>query len=82
MEDMGYSANMVGRKENSANQIGLADSSMDLEKERVVMTSLEMGVEIGFATYYIDEHYTAEAEKKKLGLKTYQIALVAIGDAG
>ena len=79
---MGYSANMVGHKENLANQIGLSDSSTDLEKETVVMTSSEMGVEIGFATYYIAEHYTAEAGKKKLGLKTYQISLVAIGDAG
>ena len=76
MEDMRYSANMVGCKENSANQIGLADSSMDLEKEMVVMTSSEMGVEIDFATYYI-----VEAEKKKSGLKTYLIALVSIGDA-
>ena len=82
MEDMGYSANMVGRKENSANQIGLSDSSTDLEKEMVVMTSSKMGVEIGFATYCIIEHYTVEAGKKKLGLKTYQIASVAIGDAG
>ena len=82
MEDMSYSANMVGRKENSANQIGLADSSMDLEKEMVVMTSSQMGVEIGFATYYIAERYIVEAEKKKLDLKTYLIALVAIGDAG
>ena len=82
MEGMSYSANMVGRKENSANQIGLADSSMDLEKEMVVMTSSEMGVEIGFATYYIAESYTVEAKKKNLGLKTYPIALVAIGNAG
>ena len=74
MEDMGYSANMVERRENSANQIGLSDSSTDLEKERVVMTSSEMGVEIGFATYYIAEYYIAEAGKKKLGPKTYQIS--------
>ena len=73
---------MVGRKENSASRIGLFDSSTDLEKETTVMTNSEMGVEIGFATYYIAEHYTAEARKKKLGLKTYQTALVAIGDAG
>ena len=81
MEDMSYSANMVGRKENLANQIGLDDSSMDLEKETVVMTSLEMGIEIGFATYYIAERYTVEAEKE-LGLKTYLISSVSIGDAG
>ena len=74
MEDMSYSANMVGCKENLASQIGLSDSSMDLEKETAVMTSSEMGVEIGFATYHIAEHYTAEAGKKNLGPKTYQIA--------
>ena len=74
MEDMSYSANMVGRRENLASRIGLFDSSMDLEKETTVMTSSEMGVEIGFATYYIAEHYTAGAGKKKLGLKTYQIS--------
>ena len=82
MEDMGYSANMVERRENSANQIGLSDSSTDLEKERTVVTSLKMGVEIDFATYYIVEHYTVEAEKKKLGLETYQIVSAATGSAG
>lgn len=82
MEGMGYSANMVGRKKISANQIGLFGSSTDLEKGTVVVTNSKMGVEIGFATYYIAEHYTAEAGKKKLDLNTYQIALAAIGDAG
>ena len=44
MEDMSYSANMVGCKENLASRIGLSDSSMDLEKEMAVMTSLGLGV--------------------------------------
>ena len=82
MEGMGYYANMVGRKESSANQIGLSDSSTDLEKKTTVVTSSKMGVVIGFATYCIVEHYKVEAGKKKLGLKTYQIASVSIGDAG
>ena len=82
MEDMYYSANTVGSKENLASRIGLSDSSMDLEKETAVMTSLEMGVQIGFATYHIAEHCIVEVEKKKLDPKTYLIALVATGDAG
>ena len=73
MEDMGHFANMVECKENSANQIGLSDSAMGLKKEMIVVTSLKMGVEIGFATYHIIEHYIVEAEKKRLGLETYQI---------
>ena len=77
MEGMSYFANMVECKENLANQIGLADSSMDLGKEMVVMTSSGMGFEIDFSTYYI-----VEAEKKESGQKTYLIALVAIGDTG
>ena len=44
MEDMSCSANMVGCRENLASRIGLCDSSMGLEKETAVMTSLEMGV--------------------------------------
>jgi len=79
---MAHFSNMVERKESLANQIGLSDSSMDLEKETTVVTSSKMAVEIGFATYCIVEHYMVEAGKKKLGLKTYQIASVAIGDAG
>ena len=48
MEDMSYSANMVGCRENLASRIDLFDSSMDLEKETTVITSSEMGVEIDF----------------------------------
>jgi len=76
---MDYSANMVGGKGSLANQIG---SSMDSEKETFEVTNSKMEVETGFATYYVAEHCTAEAEKKRWGLKTYRIALAAIGDAG
>ena len=69
--EMSYLANMVEYKENSANQIGLPDSATSLKKEKTVVTSLEMGVGIDFATYYMVEHYTAETEKKRLGPKTY-----------
>ena len=82
MEDMGYFANMVECKGNSANQIGLPDSATGLKKETTVVTSLKMGVGTDFATYYIVEHYTVEAEKKKLGLETYQIVSAAIGGTG
>ena len=82
MEDMGHFFNMVKCKENSANQIGLSDSAMGLKKETIVVTSLKMGVEIDFSTYYIVEHYTVEAEKKRLGLETYQMVSAATGDAG
>ena len=82
MEGMGYLANMVECKGNSDNQIGLPDSAMGLKKETTVVTSLETEVGIDFATYYIVEHYIVGAEKMMVGLKTYQIALVAIGDAG
>ena len=75
-----YFANMVGHRENSANWVGLPDSAMGLMKEMTVVTNSEMGVD--FSTYYIVEHDMVEAEKKKSGLKTYLIALVAIGDAG
>ena len=81
MEDMAHFANMVERKESSANQIGLSDSSTDLEKETTVVTSLETGVGIDFATYYIVEHYTAETENKRLGPKTYQIFVTATDGA-
>ena len=82
MEDMGYFANMVECKGNSASQIGLSDSATGLGKETAMLANLKMGVEIDFATYYIVGHCTAEAGKKRLGLKTYRIALAAIGDAG
>ena len=78
---MHYFANMVEYKEDSANQIGLPDSAMGLKKETTVVTSLKMGVGSDFATYYIIEHYTLEAEKKKLGLETYQIVSAATGNA-
>ena len=79
---MGYFANMVEYEGNSANQIGLADSAMGLTKETMVVTSLKMGFGVDFSTYYIVEHYIVEAEKRRLGLKTYQIVLAATGGAG
>ena len=82
MEGMGYLANMVECKGNSANQIGLPDSATGLKKKTTVVTSLEMEVGIDFATYYIVKHYIVGAEKKKLGLKTYQIVSTATGGAG
>ena len=82
MKDVGHFANMVECKGNLANQIGLFDSAMGLKKETIVVTSLKMGVEIDFATYYIVEHYTVEVEKKRLSLETYQIVSAATGDAG
>ena len=82
MEDMGHFGNMVECKGNSANQIGLPDSATGLKKEMTVVTSLETRVGIDFATYYIVEHYTVGAEKKKLGLETYQIVSAATGGAG
>ena len=82
MKDMGHFANMVECKENSANRIGLSDSAMGLKKETIMVTSLKMGVEIDFATYYIVEHYTVEVEKKRLSLETYQIVSASTGDAG
>ena len=78
MEDM---ANMVECKGNMANQIGLLDSATGLKKETTMVTSLKMGVGTDFATYYIVEHYIVEAEKKKLGLKTYLIVVVSINGA-
>ena len=79
---MGYFANMVEYKGNSANQIGLVDSAMGLKKETMVVTSLRMGLGADFATYYIVENYIVEAEKKRLGLKTYQIVLAATSGTG
>ena len=81
MVGMNYFANMVGYKEDSANQIGLPDSATSLRKETTAVTSLETGIGIDSATYYIVEHFTAEAEKKKLGLETYQIVSVATDGA-
>ena len=82
MVDMSYFANMVGYKEDSANQIGLRDSATGLRKETAVVTSLEMGIGIDSTTYYIVEHYTVKAEKKKLGLETYQIVSAATDGVG
>lgn len=79
MEDM---ANMVECKGNSANQIGLPDLATGLKKETTVVTSLKMGVGTNFSTCYIVEHYTVEAEKKKLGLETYHIVSAATGGVG
>ena len=82
MKDMGYFANMVECKGNSANQFVLFDSAMDLKKETIVVTSLKMGVEIDFSTHHIVEHYTVGVEKKRLSPETYQIVSAATGDAG
>ena len=82
MEDMGYFAKMVECKGNSANQIGLPDSATGLRKETTEVTSLETGIGIDSATYYIVKHYTAESEKKKLGLETYQIVSAATDGIG
>jgi len=79
---MGYFANMVRYKEDLANQIGFLDSATGLRKETTVVTILEMGVGIDFATCYTVEHYTVEAEKKKLGLETYQIVAATTNNAG
>ena len=76
MLDMHYFANMVGHREDSTNWIGLLDSATGLMKEMTVVINLGRG--IYFATYYIIEHDIVEAEKKKLGLKTYQIVAAAI----
>ena len=77
MLGMCYFTNMVGHMENSANWIGLLDSATGLMKEMTLVTNLERGVEVDFATYYIVEHYTVETEKKKLGPKTYQTVATA-----
>ena len=77
---MHYFSNMVEYKESLANQMGLPDSTTGLMKETTEVTSLGVGVD--FATYYIVEHYTAETEKKRSGLKTYQIVVAATDDAG
>ncbi len=82
MVGMCYFSNMVGYKEDSANQIGLPDSAMGLRKETTMVTSFEMGVGIEFSTYYTVEHYTTEAKKKKLVLETYQIVAAAINGVG
>ena len=82
MEGMGYFANMAECKGNSTNQIGLPDSATGLKKETTVVTSLKMGVGADFATCYIVENYTVEAEKKKLGLETYQIVSAATDGVG
>ena len=47
-----------------------------------MVTSLGMGVEIGFAMYYTVEHYTGDTEKKKLDMKTYQFVVATTDDAG
>ena len=82
MKGMGHFANMVEYKGNSANQFGLFDSAMGLKKEMIVVTSLQMGFEIDFATYHIVEHYTVGFERKRLGPETYQVVSAATGGAG
>ena len=56
MLGMGYFANMVGHRENSANWIGLLDSATGLMKEMTMVTNSEREVEVDFSTYYIVEH--------------------------
>jgi len=73
---------MVEYRENSANQRGLPDSATGLMKGTTEVTSLGAGVGIDFATYYIVEHYTTETEKKRSGLKTYQIVVASTDGAG
>ena len=82
MEDMGCYEKIVEYKENLANWIGMPESATGLKKETTVVTSLKMGVGTEFSTYYIVEHYIVEAEKKKLGLETYQIVSATTGGAG
>ena len=80
MLDIHFFANMVGHRENLVNWVGLLDSAMEMMKEMIVVTN--SGREVDFATlYYIVEHDIVEAEKKKLGLKTYLIVVAAIDDA-
>jgi len=68
---------MVGYRENLANWVGLLDSATEMMKEMIVVTN--SGREVDFATlYYIVERDLMEAEKKKLGLKTYMIFAAAI----
>jgi len=78
---MGYFPNMVECKKNSANQISLPNSATGLKKQTTVVTNSKMGVGTDFSTYYIVEHYTVEAKKKKLGLETYQIILASTSGA-
>jgi len=71
---------MVECRENLANWVGLLDSTMEMMKEMVVVSN--SGREVDFATLcYIVEHDIVEAEKKKMGLRTYLIAVAAIDGA-
>lgn len=73
-------ANMVGYRENLANQVDLLRLTMVMMKEMVVVTNLRR--EVDFATlYYIVENDIVEAEKKKLDLGTYLIVMAAIDGA-
>jgi len=68
---------MVGYRENLANWVGLLDLAMEMMKKMIAVTN--SGREVDFATsYYIVEHDIVEAKKKKQGLKTYLIVVVAI----
>ena len=67
---------MVGYREIFSNWVALLDSAMEM----IAVTN--SGREVDFATlYYIVEHDTVEAEKKKLDLGTYLIVAVAIDGA-
>ena len=82
MVDMGCFASMVGDKEDLTSHIGLSNLATGLQKGTAVMTNLEMGVETDFAMYYNVEYCTADTEKKRLGMKTYQFVAAATDDAG
>lgn len=65
---------------NLANWVGFLDLAMEMMKEMIVVTNSRR--EVDFTTFYsIVEHDIVEAEKKKLGLKTYLIVATAIDDA-
>ena len=80
MLDMHYFSNMVGYRENLANWVGLLDLAMEMMKDMIVVTN--SGREVDFSTlYYIVEHDIMEAEKKKMGLKTYLFFAASIDGA-
>ena len=77
MLDIHCFTNMVEYRENLANWVDLFGLAMAMMKEMVVVTNSRR--EVDFATlYYIVEHDIVEAEKKKLGLKTFLIVEIAI----
>jgi len=73
---------MVEYRESLANQMGFPNSATGLMKETTEVIILGARVGIDFPTYYIVEHYTAKAEKKKLCLETYQIFVATTDGTG